>query len=353
MLNRVISHFDLLKSNWPYVFSYLTPVISIIIFSVTIKSVNPDVIELRLPIFQGISCIINLINLSILYSKSNKFPIIEYLVFNIVSILFLFNYYEKFHQATYIFSIYVIFGVLNLFSIYIIKIINSIKLYGLFNIFIALIIPLNFFCPDNFLLIFSLLFILIIIVFFNLVNYKFSFTINFKPSLISFISQSPLLLYPLFDKYISLAMPINFYTTYVVYSKFIYGGINWLFIYYNVKLINNRINFKKSNILFLIALSLFFIIIPYFSNSTYFYLTFGLISTALLSNLTSINIRNSTDSIIQIICSIIALSTYIIYMIYWYDHGQIWQFILFMYILFIIPSFPYLLIVFRPSKFKL
>jgi hypothetical protein len=313
---------------------YLTPILGIIVFTFVMTFFRNDLLEERLPYFQGVSSFFSVSIIALQYnfkrdSISGRF-IFFYFGLVIFSILF-FYYNSDIKQFNYIISLSLLFSSSSALSIY--------KLYKnedqgflLVLLFNSIFIPLTLLVPNIILNFFALA--LIIFVFKLWSNrYEKPTDMNYFDILVSmlnsFFIHLPFLLFPVFEYRIQSLIKSDLYINYVITYKWVNGLIVFLFSKIQFDILVHKQSSQKSIVKYAYIILPVIFIFSFSKNIYALILVVMLLSIGI--NIISIEARkeifSSKVNYPYIICSIMAFAGYTIFILFFSNLIQIYPYI--------------------------
>jgi len=297
--------------------TFLPPLLGIIIFTYILKFSGFEQVQLRLPLFQGLTSYFSLIFLGFTYIK-NRHKIIGIKIIPLLILIFVFPilYYIYNGLDTILTLVLAIILFLNSITSYILLTKNNRKNYLYYLILLAILLPL---CLVLNVLILLFIVIIIVIILFSVIipqwkNFEsFEYSENGLNIVKSLLLQSPLIILPFFDfKIAELIGPVN-YSNYVLMFKYINGFIVLLFSFKQLNLIFDGSLAKQDRIVYqLITTLLILVICSFFEGYFLFAISVGLLSLGL--NLSSLLIRKELLNGISFRHSLIGLFFVLFYL---------------------------------------
>lgn len=329
------------------VLTFIPSVLGIIVFTIIVKFVDDDVVDIRLPYYQGLMCFYSLVFMGFTY-VTNRREILgkNILIFLILICLIPSAFY--FNEKISVIFIFLLSLVFCLYScvLYLLLLKDELMNYILFSAIVSVILPFTLLL--NFIFLFFLILVLAVLFvnFFSIVRpnlANFVFSRNGYDIAKSIFLHCPIVFLPFFDFKIQEIIGISSYGDFVLYNKYINGIITLLFSYsqltllFKVELIRDKLMLK-----ILVSIFLIIIILVFVDNNLIFLLLLGLYSLSV--NLGSLIMRNKLMSGVKLWQSLLGLIFFILYVVSLnlfaeYIFSNINFLVLFMYLAMILPTF--------------
>ncbi len=275
--------------------TFVPPLLGIIVFSYIVKFSNNILIPDRLPLYQGITSYFSLILIGFTYIKSrysiDGIKIILPLL--LIIILPLIGYYlAKVNIVVTIFIVAISF--LSSAILYLLLIKNMMFYYLVFSIVNSVILPMTLIAGYDIFFFLVIFFLVIFCLIYKQVRptlTMFNYLNSGRDVLSSIFLHSPYILLPFFDFIIQKALGKVDYNNYVLFSKYINGGITLMFSYKQLNLMFSG-ELKRMNLIVVMLFSIMFVstVIVFFDNRYIFVFMIALYSLGV--NLSSLIIRS-------------------------------------------------------------
>ena len=325
----------------------LIPVAGLFTFWLTVNAASLNIIQLKLPILQGVSATAYFIFFCFVFASrrnhlSNKYFFIIHFFF----FLFLLPYYSQ----SFLYYILLYFLASSLSYISYLAVLKKSEVKYLCSLFItSTILPITLLIPEFLLCLFSIIFLFYVfrISQTNKLVKPFSFN-DSRMLTLSFLCQLPIILYPILDSVLIRNLPVESYRVYALYLKFVLGLVIWLFNFTLTKLMFTHTNLNSNLIVCSLFLSLFatsFLWI--FDNylSLFLLVSFVSITIGFTSYCVRVVIVNSKKLEQQAVLSLISSLIYVLFLIFLYPSfaNYPWIFLSVLNICLFLLNLPYLL----------
>lgn len=294
----------------------LPPLIGVVAFTYIVKYSKIDSVNVRIPLYQGLTAYFSLILLGFTYIKERYNIIglkIVVLLFIIALFPVLFYIYNNFD--IWVVVLFVIYQFFSSIIFYLLIVNDQITKYLLFACLNSVLMPLTLVLNYSLLLILTLLVIIVFCFIYFIIKQKldvFKFNVGGISFAKSIFFQSPLIILPLFDYKIAEIIGSANYSDYVVINKYINGAIVLLFSFKQLNLVFSGELSNKNLIIKTLLLLLLLLIVCNFINNDY-----GLIiSITIYSigvNLCSLLIRSALLNGVSLYFTLTGLISTIVY----------------------------------------